>query len=268
VKIELLNTVDSLAPGKVPLIGLVMEDVNWNGRTIIPVNTEVHGSVRTEPLLDIEGTGRLFADDAFTFVFPGHRGRANGREMLVRGVVLDRRETILDGVGRASAWGIADMAPGLIGDTISTVDKEELKLFAAAFLGEAAKSMGEILQERETVVGPLGQVTTQPIASARNALSGALGAGVGGALDQVVERLQESVAKRGAYVRVRGGKTIYLYIQETLDPMRAAVGLNFPELSDRERLRLNEAREAAAAAAAKRAASDTGATDAALSTNP
>jgi hypothetical protein len=245
VKIELLNTIDSLAPGKVPLIGLVMDAVNWNGRTIIPVNTEVHGSVLTEPLLDIEGTGRLFAENTFTLVFPGNRGRANGREMLVRGMVLDRRETVLDGVGRPSAWGIADMAPGLIGDTISTVDKEELKLFAAAFLGEAAKSMGEILQERESVIGSLGQVTTQPIASTRNALTGALGAGVGGALDQVVERLQESVAKRGAYVRVRGGKTIYLYIQETLDPTRAAVGLNLPELNDRERLRLDEAKEAA-----------------------
>ena len=241
-KIELLNTIDSLAPGRVPFIGIIMEDINWNGRTIIPANTEVHGNVLTDPLIDIEGQGRLFAEENFTLVFPQQGGRINGREMLIKGSVLDRRETLMDPLGQARAWGVADLAPGLIGDTISTVDKEELKLFAAAFLSGVSKSVSDTLLEREQVATPMGGVASQPVASVSNALISGLGGGVGGAMDQVVERLQDSIAKRGVYVRVRAGKTLYLYIQETLDPTRADIGLRLPEQADKDRVR-RETRE-------------------------
>lgn len=243
VKIELLNTIDSLAPGKVPLIALVTEDVNWNGRTIIPVNTEVHGTVNTDPLLDIGGAGRLFAEPNFTLVLPRQRSSPNGREMLITGSILDRRETRIDPIGRASAWDIADLAPGLIGDTISTMDNEELKLFTASFLGSAAKSVGEILTEKEQVPAGYGSMVSQPVASVSNAITSALGSGASGALDQMVARIQASIAKRGLYVRVRGGKTLFLYIQETIDPRRAGVGLHLPETTDRDRVRAEAAEQ-------------------------
>ena len=230
VKCTLLGTVDSLAPSDVPLIAIVCEPLNWNGKTIIPVNTEVHGFVDTKPQIDANGVGRLFDRGQFTMVLPrGPQGRTNGRELLVRGRVLDRRESVIDPIGKAQAWDINDMAPGLIGYTISTLDKEEIKLFTAAFLGAAAKAAGAVMTPQQSATGLAGQAgATVPTPSAQGAIASAAGAGVSAVMDRTAERIEESIKTRGLYVRVPASKDFYLYIEQTIDPLEAKVGLKLP----------------------------------------
>jgi hypothetical protein len=229
VKVETVNTVDSLSPGSIPFIGLVMESLNWNGEVIIPANTEVHGLIKTEPKLDILGVGRLYDEGEFTLVLPRLKSRINGRELIVKGRIMDRREVLHDALGKPLAWSLDDLAPGLIGYTISTLENEEVKLFAAAFLGAAVKGVSGVLTSKSSAASQLTGTqtfTTQPTIG--NALTEALGEGTSSAMDKLVDRLTESIKTKGIYVRVPAGKTVYLYIEQTIDPVIARVGARLP----------------------------------------
>jgi hypothetical protein len=208
------------------VVALVTEPVFWNGKEIIPVNSEVFGYVGAEAQIDARGVGRLFDSGTWALVLPAQRGGKNGREWILRGRALARREAVTEGNGRVKAWEVDDMAPGFIGNTISTRDKEELKLFAASFLGAAAKAAGEISQTRTILPGEAGQNgITQAEPTASNAIAGAVGSGIEAALSRTVERIEEEIKKRGFYVRVPAGHEFYLFVEQTLDPTKAGVGL-------------------------------------------
>lgn len=226
IKCRLVNTLDSLVPVNTPVVALVTEPVYWNGKEIIPVNSEVFGYVGAEAQIDARGVGRLFDSGTWALVLPAQRSGKNGREWILRGRALARREAVTEGNGRVKAWEVDDMAPGFIGNTISTRDKEELKLFAASFLGAAAKAAGEIAQTRTILPGEAGQNgITQAEPTARNAIAGAVGSGIEAALSRTVERIEEEIKKRGFYVRVPAGHEFYLFVEQTLDPAKAGVGL-------------------------------------------
>jgi hypothetical protein len=223
VKCKLVNTLDSLVPQNVPVIALVTEDVVWNGKVIVPAGTEVFAYVKSEPKMDAAGIGRLFDNGEWRLVLPRQPGRVNGLEWKVRGRALDRRELVVEPDGRVRSWGLDDLAPGLIGHTISTLNYEEVKLFTAAFFSEAASALGETLQEREGVAGSQNGAT-QPKATPVNALYGGMGAGISGVMSNAAERILEEIQKRGYYVRVPSGKEFYLFVEETLHPSEARVG--------------------------------------------
>lgn len=226
IKCRLVNTLDSLVPTNTPVVALVTEPVFWNGKEIIPVNTEVFGYVGAEPQIDARGVGRLFDSGSWALVLPAQRSGKNGREWLLRGRVLARREALTEQTGRVKAWEVDDMAPGFIGQTISTLDNQELRSFAASFLGAAAKAAGEISQTRSIVPGEAGQNgVTEADPTVGNAVSGALGAGIEAALSRSVERIEDEIKKRGFYVRVPAGHEFYLFVEQTLDPRRAGVGV-------------------------------------------
>lgn len=229
VKCVLVNTIDSLTPTNTPIIALTTEAVAWNDTTIIPVNTEVFSYVNSDPKMDARGVGRLFDNGEWTLVLPKHLGGVNGREWVVRGRALDRRELIVEPQGRVRTWGLDDMAPGFIGYTVNTLNQEEIKLFIAAFLGAASKAIGETLQTREPVPGLSGALgATQPQPTARNAGAKAAGQGVGAVMDAAADRITEEIKRRGFYVRVPASKEFYLFIEQTLDPTDARVGIRLP----------------------------------------
>lgn len=226
IKCRLVNTLDSLVPTNTPVVALVTEPVFWNGKEIIPVNTEVFGYVGAEPQIDARGVGRLFDSGTWALVLPAQRSGKNGREWLLRGRVLARREALTGQTGRVKAWDVDDMAPGFVGQTISTLDNQELRSFAASFLGAAAKAAGEIAQTRSIVPGEAGQNgVTEADPTVANAVSGAIGSGIEAALTRSVERIEDEIKKRGFYVRVASGHEFYLFVEQTLDPRRAGVGL-------------------------------------------
>jgi hypothetical protein len=225
IKCELVNTLDSLVPTNSPIVGFVCEDLYHNGKLIIPAKTEVHSYITGQPKLDANGVGRIFDTNEWVLVMPAQAGgRINGREWRIKARAMDRRELVVEPDGRVRAWDINDLAPGLIGSTISTLNNEEIKLFASAFLGSAASTLGESLQQREAVPGTFN--STQIAPTARNAAIGGVGAGVAGVMKTYADRISEEISQRGFYVRVTSGKNFYLYIEQTLDPRDAAVGLS------------------------------------------
>jgi hypothetical protein len=77
------------------------------------------------------------------------------------------------------------------------------------------------------VPGLLG--ATQIAPTIGNALAGSLGTGAADVMNQMAARIHEEISKRGVYVRVPAGKQFYIFVEQTIDPRAAAVGLRLPE---------------------------------------
>jgi hypothetical protein len=227
VRCKLVNTIDSLVPENCPIIAIVVEDVNFNGHVIIPATTEVYAYVNGKPKLDASGVGRLFDTGEWTLVLPRQPGGKNGREWNVKGRAMDRRETLLNDDGTARAWAIDDMAPGLIGYTISTLDNEVIKQFVASFISSAATAAATVGQTQQAAPGLPGALgATVPAPSASNAALAAVGAGTAASFNSIADRITNELKDRGFYVRVPAGKEFYLFVEQTLDPAQAKVGLH------------------------------------------
>jgi hypothetical protein len=76
VRCQLVNTVDS-SNIPTPIIGLVTDDLWWNGKNIIRANSEVHGVASVDRVRE-----RIESNGEFTFVLNEPDG--SGRELVVR----------------------------------------------------------------------------------------------------------------------------------------------------------------------------------------
>jgi hypothetical protein len=225
LKCELVNALDSATGRPEPIIALVTEDADWNGDVLVPAGTEAFGYAKPEAIVDAAGRGRLVDVGEWTLVLPAQEGAANGREWAIRGRAVDRRELALGEDGRGRSWDIRDGTPGLVGYTVSTLDGEQIKLFAAAALSGLAQGVGAVqrLEPAAGLAGALG--TTVPAPTAGNVVSSAGSQAAVEALNQAAERIRQEISKRGTYVAVPAGKPFYLFVEQTLDPSQAAVGL-------------------------------------------
>jgi hypothetical protein len=229
VKCQLVDTLDSVTARSEPIVALVTRDLDWNGSVIIPAGTEAFSYARPEPVIDAAGVGRLVDTGEWTLVLPGGQGGANGRELILSARAVDRRELQEDAKGDARAWGIDDGADGLVGYTLSTLDNEEIKLFAAAAVSGMAQGMAAVAQRQQPATGLAGALgATQLAPSVENAATGALGAGAAEAMNAVASRIRGELSRRGVYVRVPAGKEFYLFVEQTIDPRAAEVGLRLP----------------------------------------
>jgi hypothetical protein len=232
VKCQLVDTVDSVTARTEPIVALVTADLDWNDDVIIPAGTEAFSYARPEPIIDAAGVGRLVDSGEWTLVLPGGPGGANGRELILRARAVDRRELAVSEKGRVRSWGIDDGADGLVGYTLSTMDNREIKLFAAAAIGGMAQGFGAIAQRQEPASGLPGVLgATQPAPTLGNALAGSAGAGAVDYMNQLAGRIRDEISKRGVYVRVPAGKEFYLFVEQTIDPRAAAVGLRLAPTS-------------------------------------
>ncbi len=201
-KCELVNTLDS-SKQETPIIGLVTSDVFWNGELIIPVGSEVHGTVSS----DKQGRDRISSTSRWVVVLPANNDLPHGAEMVVRGTALD----MSDVRGDQDSWGITDGSFGIQGYTIKTAQAEEVKLFVSAFLSQSAQA----LQSRQsTVFG--SQLETTPQNAALN--------GTSAVINKYAEDIAAQIKEFGAYTRVPAGKQFYLYFEQTLDSADARVG--------------------------------------------
>ncbi|MBV8140645.1 MAG: hypothetical protein JOZ60_01200, partial [Verrucomicrobia bacterium] len=125
VKCQLVNTVDS-SNITTPIIGLVTDDLWWNGKIIIRSNSEVHGVANVDRTRE-----RIASQGVFTFVLNELDG--SGRELVLHGMVLDmEKDDSLD------SYGITDGSAGLRGDVIRTANSELVKLYAASLISGIA----------------------------------------------------------------------------------------------------------------------------------
>ena len=229
IKCQLVDTLDSVTARAEPIVGIVTQDLDWDGQVIIPAGTEVFGYARPEPVLDAAGVGRLLDTGEWTLVLPGPRDDGNGRELVLKARAVDRREIAVSGRGAVRSWGIDDGADGLVGYTLSTLDNKEIKLFASAAVSGMAQGISAVAQRQEPAPGVPGLLgATQIAPTLGNALAGSLGAGAADAMNQVAAQIREEISKRGVYVRVPAGKEFYLFVEQTIDPRAAQVGLKYP----------------------------------------
>jgi type F conjugative transfer system protein TrbI len=229
VKCQLVDTLDSVTARSEPIVGIVTQDLDWNGNVIIPADTEVFSYARPDAVIDAAGVGRLVDNGEWTLVLPGGDGLENGRELILKARAVDRRETLVDARGGARSWGIDDGADGLVGYTLSTLDNEEVKLFAAAAIGGMAQGVAAVVERQQPAAGVAGVLgATQVAPTLGNAVAGSAGSGAVEVMNQVASRIREEISKRGVYVRIPAGKEFYLFVEQTIDPREAQVGLRLP----------------------------------------
>jgi hypothetical protein len=194
IQCELIITVDSSSIST-PIIGLVTDDVWHNGRLIIPAGTEVHGTAKVDRVRE-----RIASSGNWTLVWQ------TGEELTVNGLALDREKD-----QEQNGWGITDGSAGLRGELLKSDDLAEIKLFAATFLSGAASGLTE---REQTIFG------TQAVPSLQNAPL----AGAQQVLNVYAKQILDSIQRDGFYVRVAAGKQFYLYVTQTVDKSRAAIG--------------------------------------------
>jgi hypothetical protein len=209
VKCQLVNTVDS-SNLTTPVIGLVTEDLCWNGRMIIRANSEVHSVASVDRVRE-----RIASEGEFTFVLNEPDGR--GRELVVRGMALDMEKD-----DEFDTYGITDGSAGLRGDVIRTANNDVIKLYAASLISGIA---GAFSSNSSGVLG--NRVYTNTNAIGLSALQGgvinpAVGA-TQSVLDRYADQIAQSIEHDGFFVRVPAGKQFYVYCTEAIDLSKAKV---------------------------------------------
>jgi Bacterial conjugation TrbI-like protein len=210
VKCQLVNTVDS-SNLTTPIIGMVAEDLCWNGKVVIRANSEVHGIASVDRVRE-----RIGSEGEFTFVL--NEPDRKGRELVIKGLVLDmERDPEYD------TYGITDGSAGLRGDVIRTSNNDIIKLYAASLISgmSSAVSGGSS--------GILGnRVYTNNSSLGLSALQGGVinpvAGGTQGVLDRYADQILKSIERDGFFVRVPAGKQFYLYCSEAIDLSHAKIG--------------------------------------------
>jgi hypothetical protein len=209
VKCQLVNTVDS-ANTMTPIIGLVTDDLWWNGKVIIRAASEVHGMANVDRVRE-----RIAGNGEFTFVLNEPNGL--GREIVVRGMVLDMEKD-----DNVDSYGITDGSAGLRGDVIRTANSDVIKLYAASLINGIA---GAFSSGASGVLG--NRVYTNSSSLGLSALQGAVinpaVGGTQGVLDRYAEQIASSIERDGFFVRVPAGKQFYVYCTEAIDLTKAIV---------------------------------------------
>jgi hypothetical protein len=121
VKALLINTVES---GFItPVVGMVEQDVWWNGKKLIPAHSEIHGTSQPEALRDRIGCTNQFG------IVCRETGAAL-RKLRVQGIVLDRDDPDAD----KGVWGITDGSYGLKGEITNGKTVLDGKVINKAFV--------------------------------------------------------------------------------------------------------------------------------------
>jgi hypothetical protein len=210
VKCQLVNTVDS-SDITTPIIGLVTEDVWWNGKIIIRANSEVHGLAALD-----RSRERIASQGDFTFILNEPDG--TGRELVVRGLALD-----MDKDDEVDSYGITDGSAGLRGDVIRTANNDLIRLYATSLLNGIA---GAVSTSASGLLG--NRVYTNGSSLGLSALQGGvinpLAGGTQAVLDRYAQQIASAVERDGFFVRVPAGKQFYIYCTEAIDLNKARVG--------------------------------------------
>ncbi|MBV9391249.1 MAG: TrbI/VirB10 family protein [Verrucomicrobia bacterium] len=221
IKCQLVNTVDS-SNVNTPIIGLVTEDLWWNGRQIIRANSEVHGTASVDRLRE-----RIISSGDFTFVL--NEADGSGRELVVHGIVLDMEKN-----DEVNTYGITDGSAGLRGDVIRTANNDLIKLYAASLINGIS---GAFASGSNGVLG--NRVFTNSSSIALSAIQGAaVNPAVGATqsvLDRYADQIASSIERDGFFVRVPAGKQFYVYCTEAIDLSRAKIA------ADEERIAREDA---------------------------
>lgn len=225
IRCRLVNTVDSSLI-ETPIIGLVENDLWWNGKVIVHRMSEVHGIAQAD-----KSRERIASEGAFTVVLHEPDDPGLGRELVVKGIVLDREDD-----PQFVTYGITDGSAGLAGMVIKTDKLAEVKLFVATLISGAAQGLTATSQSIfGTYNNPGGQSITGLSGYAINPITGAAQA----ALDRYAQMIEDAIERDGYFVRVPAGKQFYLYVTQAINLAKATVGGD-PQRKQKEQEWLDE----------------------------
>lgn len=194
IKAALVITLETLATGT-PVLGMVTEDVYFQGNLIVPAGTQVQAASAT----DSKSRDRVDIRGAFTFVW------ADGTEYVINGIALDH-QPLPDGT-----FGLTDGSPGIRGRILKTDDYAELKILLSEVLQGIARSQTDTTQ---SIYGVVPQNTSR---------NSALGGGLGGASaysNLLVRKMEQDTQ----YVQVPAGTSFYIYTLDVFEPELRSVG--------------------------------------------
>jgi hypothetical protein len=194
IKAALVITLESNNNGT-PVLGMVTEDVYFQGNLIVPAGTQVlAASAQDSKIRD-----RVDIRGAFTFVW------ADGSEYVIQGIALDH-QPLSDGT-----FGLLDGSPGIRGRILQSDEYIELKILVSEALQGIMRSQQDQFQSIYGLV---------PTNSSKNA---ALGAGTGGA-SAYSNLLVQKMEKDTNYVQVPAGTSFYIYTLDVFEPELRSIG--------------------------------------------
>lgn len=206
IKAALVITLESNTVGT-PVLGMVTEDVYFQGNLIVPAGTQVQASSYVssgatdadKAPKDGKIRDRIEVRGAFRFVW------TDGSEYVINGVALDY-EPLPDGT-----FAITDGSPGIRGRILKTDDYAELKILISEALQGYAKTQQSSFQ---SVYGVVPENTN------RNA---ALGGGISGAA-AYSSILSKKLAQDLEYVQAPAGTSFYIYTLDVFEPELRSIG--------------------------------------------
>jgi len=225
VRCKLVNTIDS-SNISTPVVGLVTDDLIWNGKVIIPRCSEVHGMAQVD-----KSRERISAEGAWTFTLYDKDDPGLGRELVVKGWALDREDdpefkrlmvgaTTVDPA--VKTWGITDGSAGLRGVVLKSNNASELNLFVATFIAGIAQSV------QGSVTNVFGQTVPSPNVQGAGGVPGYIinppAQGAEAVLDRYAQMVMDSIERDGFFIRVPAGKLFYVYVTEDILTGKATVG--------------------------------------------
>lgn len=225
LKAKLVTRVES-GNYNAPIIALVTEALKFNGRTIIPVNTELHGRVDSASRF----RSRLAAEREWVLVLPAQGKQMNGTEMVVVGDVLDRGDRSTP----TARFTQNDMSYGFLGYTTKADNLNDLRIFLSSMLFAAAEFSMDRAQPDQ------GEYTTT------NPQNAGL-SGIQAVTDDYASRIQAEVALNGFFTVVPSGHDFYLYVDQTLIMDQAKIGGRELYVAQQQALRGDEGNSSDAA---------------------
>ena len=185
-----------------PVIGLVTESLWWDGREIIPAGVIVHGTASGSPSRDRIGTGT-----SWTLVYP-HLDERSAYQLKLTGIALDCNRT-------ETGWGESDGTAGIRGRVVSNADTARLMGYIAAFIS----GMGSgLVSETDRYTGSTTRTTTG------GTWKDSLGKALANSAEKIATDMLREAAKDSYYVIADAGTEFYIYVQEVIDPSKAARG--------------------------------------------
>jgi hypothetical protein len=225
VRCKLVNTIDS-SNISTPVVGLVTDDLIWDGKVIIPRCSEVHGMAQVD-----KSRERISAEGAWTFTLYDKDDPGLGRELVVKGWALDREDDpefkrLMVGATTVDlavkTWGITDGSAGLRGVVLKSNNSSALNLFVATFIAGIAQSV------QGSVTNVFGQTVPSPNVSGAGGVPGYIinpaAQGTEAVLDRYAQMVMDSIERDGFFIRVPAGKLFYVYVTEDILTGKATVG--------------------------------------------
>ena len=200
LRCELANTISTVS-SQTPIIALVTEPLWWDGVEIIPAGVEVHGTVSGK-------TGdRIGTGNSWKVVYP-FRDERSAFQLDLTGIALDCNRT-------ESNWGKSDGSFGIRGRLISNADQAQMAAVFAKFISGIGSGM---VSQRNDYTGG------STISTTGGTWKDSIGSGLKDAFQQVAKNYLDAAAKEIAYIEAEAGTEFYIYVQQIIDPAKAARG--------------------------------------------